>query len=385
MVFKMIDEQLIKPVTPIAPLGIIAHESAENLGHKIDKHLRTWYQDDPDPRNNRSTFLMNASCARFSTGDGKAIIYETVRGYDLYLIVDVGNYSRRYKLFGQEVPMSPDDNFQDLKRIISAAGGKATRLNVIMPILYGGRQHRRNYRESLDCSMALLELERMGVKNLITFDAHDSRVQNAIPLMGFDNVFPTYQVLKALTRNIDDMRIDKDNMMVVSPDEGAISRNLYYSSVMGLELGMFYKRRDYSVIVDGRNPIVAHEYLGSDVNGKDIFITDDVIATGESVLDLAVELKKRKANRIFIAATYALFTCGIEEYQRAYEEGIITRVLSTNLTYQSESLLNAPWYISVDMSKYLAYLITALNTNSSITTLLDPHEKISKLLDQYNS
>ncbi len=365
----------------VAPLGIIALEGATELGQKINNYLVSWANILKE--NYSETFLKKISCPRFSTGDGKAIIYETVRGDDLYIVVDVGNYNCKYRIFGQENSMSPDDHFQDLKRIISAASGKAHRITIIMPILYGGRQHRRNYRESLDCAMSLQELEKMGVQNVITFDAHDPRVQNAVPLMGFDNVFPTYQVLKALLNKFKDIKIDKNHLMIVSPDEGAINRNIYFASVLGVDLGIFYKRRDYSRIVNGRNPIVAHEYLGSSVEGKDIFISDDLLSSGESILDIAYELKKRKANRIFASATYALFTDGISAFQDAYEKGIISGVLGTNLTFRREEIINAEWFIEVDVSKYIAFIIASLNHDKSTGLLLNPHEKIKNLIRRY--
>lgn len=378
-----LSEQVFEIEKQVAPLGIVAAESAIELAEKIDEYLVCWANESKEFY--RSTFLIRNSCPRFKTGDGKGEIHDTVRGDDLYFIVDVGNYNCTFNLFNKEVPMSPDDHYQDLKRLIQAAGGKAHRINVIMPILYGGRQHKRNYRESLDCAVALQELERMGVKNLVTFDAHDPRVQNAVPLMGFDNVYPTYQVLKALFRNVDNLKIDRDHLMVVSPDEGALGRNKYYASVLNVDLGLFYKRRDYSKMVNGRNPIAAHEYLGASVEGKDIFVSDDLISSGESVLDLAYELKKRKAGRIFASATYALFTEGLDEYNKAYKDGIIDGVLGTNLTYRTEELKKAPWFIEVDISKYIAYIIAALNHDKSISSLLLPHDKIEALLKKYKS
>jgi len=360
-----------------APIGIIAMNSITELGAKINDYLVDWsrlagYDTD--------SFLIEAECPRFSSGDGKGLIKSTVRGKDLFIIVDVGNYNVKYDYFGMENAMSPDDHFQDLKRIIQAASGKAHRVNVIMPILYGGRQHRRSYRESLDCACALQELEAMGVSNIVTFDAHDPRVQNAIPLMGFDNVMPTYQVLKCLLRDVKDIELTKDKFMVVSPDEGALNRNMYYASVLGVDMGMFYKRRDYSTIVNGRNPIVAHEYLGNPVEGKDIFVADDIISSGESMLDLAYNLKKKKADRIFTYATYAIFTNGLEKFDKAYEEGVISGVLGTNLTYRSPELLSRPWFHEVDVSKYIAYFIEAINHDVSISKILDPHAKIEALL-----
>ncbi len=360
-----------------APIGIIAMSSITELGAKINDYLVDWskaagYEDD--------SFLIQAECPRFSSGDGKGLIKSTVRGKDLFIIVDVGNYNIKYNYFGMENAMSPDDHFQDLKRIIQAASGKANRINVIMPILYGGRQHRRSYRESLDCACALQELEAMGVANIVTFDAHDPRVQNAVPLMGFDNVMPTYQVLKCLLRDVNDIDLSKDKFMVVSPDEGALNRNMYYASVLGVDMGMFYKRRDYSTIVNGRNPIVAHEYLGNPVEGKDIFVADDIISSGESMLDLAYNLKKKNANRIFTYATYTIFTNGLEKFDKAYEDGIISGVLGTNLTYRSPELLSRPWFHEVDVAKYIAYFIEAINHDVSISKILDPHAKIEALL-----
>lgn len=326
------------------------------------------------------TFSIENHCPRFSSGDGKGMINSTVRGYDLFFIIDVGNYSCTYDYFGKENRMSPDDHFQDLKRLIQAASGKAYRVNVIMPILYGGRQHRKNYRESLDCACALQELQQMGVSNVVSFDAHDPRVYNAVPLMGFDNLMPSYQVLKKLFRSFPDISIERDDFMVVSPDEGGLDRNMYYASVLGVELGMFYKRRDYSRLVDGRNPIVAHEYLGSDVEGKDVLIADDIISSGDSVLDIAYNLKKRKAKRIFSYATYSIFTNGLETFDKAYNEGVLDGVFGSNLTYRTEELKNRKWFYEVDVSKYIAYFISALNHDMSIGKLIDPHDKIEALL-----
>ncbi len=361
----------------VAPMRIIALSSAKDLGAKIDAHLTQWAQkcgrDD-------KTFLVEAECPRFSSGDGKGLIKSSIRGDDLFIIVDVGNYNCKYKMFGQENAMSPDDHFQDLKRIIQATSGKAHRINVIMPILYGGRQHRRNYRESLDCAVALQELQAMGVSNIVTFDAHDPRVHNAIPLMGFDNVMPSYQVLKTLFRDFPDLKIDKEHLMIVSPDEGALNRNMYYASCLGVDLGMFYKRRDYSRVVNGRNPIVAHEYLGNSVEGRDVFIADDIIASGESMLDIAYELKKRNAGRVFCYATYATFTSGLDSFDKAVAEGVVDGVLGTNLTYRSPELLSRPWFHEVDVSKYIAYFIAALNHDVSVSMLVDSHEKIKQLL-----
>ena len=374
-------ENLFSSEISAAPIGIIAMNSVTELGAKIDNYLVEWskragYEVD--------SFLIESECPRFSSGDGKGLIKSTVRGKDLFIIVDVGNYNVKYNYFGFENAMSPDDHFQDLKRIIQAASGKAHRVNIIMPILYGGRQHRRSYRESLDCACALQELEAMGVSNIVTFDAHDPRVQNAIPLMGFDNVMPTYQVLKCLLNEIKDINLTKEKFMIVSPDEGALNRNMYYASVLGVDMGMFYKRRDYSQIVNGRNPIVAHEYLGNPVEGKDIFVADDIISSGESMLDLAYNLKEKKAGRIFTYATYAIFTNGLEKFDKAYEEGVIGGVFGTNLTYRTPELLSRPWFHEVDVSKYIAYFIEAINHDVSIGKILDPHAKIDTLLKKYN-
>lgn len=364
----------------VAPIGIIAMNSFAELGGKIDKYLVNWAGK---AGLDKDTFLVESECPRFQSGDGKGLIKSTVRGLDLFIMVDVGNYNCKYEYFSHENSMSPDDHYQDLKRIIQAASGKAHRINVIMPILYGGRQHRRSYRESLDCACALQELEAMGVSNIVTFDAHDPRVQNAVPLMGFDNLMPSYQVLKAMLRDLKDLSFTKENFMVVSPDEGALNRNMYYASVLGVEMGMFYKRRDYSTIVNGRNPIVAHEYLGNPVKDKDVFVSDDIISSGESMLDVAYELKKQKAKRIFTYATYAIFTNGLEKFDKAYNDGIIDGVFGTNLTYRTPELLERPWFHEVDCSKYIAYFIEAINHDVSISQILDPHQKIEALLKKY--
>lgn len=366
----------------VAPLGLIAIPGSEELGKKVNDYLVTWSREAGYDYDN---FLIENECPRFSSGDGKALIKNTVRGYDVYIIADFGNYSLEYPLFGRKNRMSPDDHFQNLKRIIQAIGGKAHRINVITPILYGGRQHRRNYRESLDCAVALQELQNMGVSNIVAFDAHDPRVCNAVPLMGFDNIIPTYQVLKALFKYVNDFKMDMDHFMVVSPDEGALNRNMYYSSVLGVDLGMFYKRRDYSRVVNGRNPIVAHEYLGNSVEGKDVFIADDIISSGESMLDIAIELKKRNAKRIFAYATYPIFTNGLEAFDKAYADGKIDYVFGTNLSYRTPELLSREWFCEVDVSKYLSYLIMALNHDMSISKVIDPHQKISALLEKHKN
>lgn len=374
---KLTSETIFSAPNQVAPLSIIAQPGTEELAAKINYYLTDWAAKAGVPQD---SFLIPAECPRFSSGDGKGLIKASIRGDDLFILVDVGNYNVKYRIFGQENCMSPDDHFQDLKRIIQAAGGKAHRINVIMPILFGGRQHRRNYRESLDCAVALQELERMGVTNIITFDAHDARVQNAVPLMGFDNVIPAYQVLKAMFRRYPDLSPIREHMMIVSPDEGALNRNMYYASTLGVDLGMFYKRRDYAHVVNGRNPIIAHEYLGDSVEGKDIFIADDIISSGESMLDIAYELKKRKANRIFAYATYAIFTNGLDKFDKAYEDGVISGVLGTNLTYRTDELKKREWFCEVDVSKYIAYFIASLNHDVSVTRIIDSHEKIKNLL-----
>lgn len=368
-----------------APMAIIALPGAAELAKKIDKRLVKLFNE-TKTRNyaTKDTFLIDAEFPRFTTGDGKALISQTVRGKDLYIICDVGNHGITYNLMGHQVPITPDEHFADLKRIISAANGKPNRITVVMPLLYAGRQHKRSGRESLDCAMMLQELENMGVRDLITFDAHDSRVQNAVPLMGFDNYLPTYQILKAMCVNFPELKLD-DTFMVVSPDEGAMARNIYYSSVLGADLGMFYKRRDYTQVVNGRNPIISHEYIGSPVMGMNIFVADDMIATGDSILKLATELKEKGANKIFLSATFPLFTEGIEKFNRAYEDGLFEAVISTNLTYRIPELRDAPWFIESDLSKYIAYIIAACNFNESVGNLLDPYDKIKNLLRQINS
>lgn len=369
-------------------LGIIPLEGAKEIAQKIDKYLVDWYNQEAVKQNKpyrKRTFLIEASCPRFTSGDGKGLIKETVRGMDVYIICDVGNYSCTYNMFGMVSHMSPDDHYADLKRIISALGGKANKISVVMPILYGGRQHKRTTRESLDCAIMLQELESMGVTEVITFDAHDPRVQNAIPLVGFDNFMPTYQIFKALLSHVPDLKLDKEHFMVVSPDEGAMARNIYYASVLGVDLGMFYKRRDYSTIVNGRNPIVAHEYIGTDVKGKSVFVADDIIATGESMISIAKHLKESGAKRIFLAATFAMFTEGSAKFQKAYEEGIIDGVVSTNLTYTLPQLEETEWFIKADMSKFIAYIISACNQLTSVSKLLDPHDKIHELIEKYSA
>ena len=382
--------ELLEKSMPVAPIRIAAlgcRELAEEVDRKLvkfRKELVERKQLSIVPQGySEESFIVECECPRFGTGEGKGYIKESVRGADLYIMVDVTNYSETYTVCGHENHMSPDNHFQDLKRIISAATGKAHRINVIMPFLYEGRQHRRTKRESLDCALALKELSDMGVSNIITFDAHDPRVQNSIPLNGFDNFFPTYQFLKALIKSVPDLRVDNDHLMIISPDEGAMSRAVYFSNILGVDMGMFYKRRDYTKIVEGRNPIVAHEFLGADVEGKDVVIIDDMISSGESMIDVATELKRRKANRIFVAATFGLFTNGLEKFDKAFESGLIYRVMTTNLVYQPEELLSKEYYINVDMSKYIALLINTLNHDSSIANLLDPSERIQKILKKY--
>ena len=377
----------------VAPLGIIAMDGCSELGKKVNDYLVKWEKEPENadqvllthPGYQNDGFLLDADCPRFSSGEGKGVIRQSVRGYDLYILCDVTNYSKTYRMYGMEVPMSPDDYYQDLKRIIAAEGKKAKRVSVVMPYLYEGRQHRRAARESLDCAMMLQELTALGIDNIITFDAHDPRVQNAIPHSGFENVMPYYQMLKALLRKLPDLRIDRDHMMIVSPDEGAAGRNIYYSTMLGLDMGLFYKRRDYSVVVNGRNPIVAHEYMGESVEGKDVLIADDILATGDSMLDLARELKRRKCGRIFMATTFAMFTNGIDVFKKAYEEGLFDYILATNLSYLRPELRDQPWFIEVDMSKYIALIIATLNHDRSISPLLNPLQRIQKLLTRHRA
>jgi len=373
-------DELYQHRKSVAPIGIIAMTGAEQLAEKIDKYLVRWANENGF---SDESYLIECECPRFASGDGKGLIKSTVRGLDLFIVIDVGNYSCTYKMFDRENAMSPDDHYQDLKRIIQAASGKAHRLNIIMPLLYGGRQHRRNYRESLDCAWALQELQSMGVENIITFDAHDPRVNNAVPLMGIDNVIPSYQVLKTMLRTFPDLDMSPEKFMVISPDEGALGRNMYYASMLGVNLGMFYKRRDYSKIVDGKNPIVAHEYLGNPVEGKTVFVADDIIASGGSMLDLAKNLKARGASRTIAYATYGLFTHGLEEFDEAYADGTLDAVFGTNLTYRMPELLKREWFHEVDVSKYAAYFIAAINHDVSISTVIDPHDKIKALLAQH--
>ncbi len=378
---------------PVGSLGIISLSGCLPLAEQVDKYLVRWRAERESEHKGslafsgyqRDSYLLKAKTPRFGSGEGKGEILESVRGSDLFLLADVLNHAETYKLFGQINHMSPDDHYQDLKRIIAAVGGKARRITVIMPFLYESRQDRRTGRESLDCAAALQELVHMGVDNIITFDAHDTRVQNAIPLNGFETVQPAYQFIKGLVRHVKGLQIDADHMMVISPDEGGMSRAIYVANVLGLDMGMFYKRRDYRRVVDGRNPIVAHEFLGSSVQGKDMIIIDDMISSGESVLDVAAALKKRGAGRIFVFATFGLFTGGLDRFDKAYKEGLIDRILTTNLIYQTPELLQREWYISCDLSKYIAYIIDTLNHDSSISDLLNPYERIHNIVERYKA
>ena len=378
---------------PVGSLGVITLEGCRNLGQKIDYYLVKWRTERESEHKDslafagyqRNSYLLEAKVPRFGSGEAKGVVMESVRGTDLYILVDVCNYSLTYSLCGHENHMSPDDHYQDLKRIISAVGGKARRITVIMPFLYESRQHKRTSRESLDCAIALQELVSMGVDNIITFDAHDARVQNAIPLHGFETVRPSYQFIKGLLRNEKNLQIDSSHMMVISPDEGGMSRAIYIANVLGLDMGMFYKRRDYTRLVNGRNPIVAHEFLGTSVEGKDMIIIDDMISSGDSVVEVAAALKERKAGKIFICATFGLFTNGLARFDQAYRDGLIDKVLTTNLIYQTPELLEREWYINCDMSKYVAYLIDTLNHDTSISDLLDPNERIQRTVSKYKT
>ena len=389
----MPNEEIQLESIPHGKLGLITLKSSEKLGQKVDQYLVKWRSSRQQLHPNdiafkgyqRDSYLIDHSLPRFGNGEAKGTIKESVRGDDLYIMLDITNHSLTYKMCGEINHMSPDDHYQDLKRIIAASSGKAKRINVIMPFLYESRQHRRSTRESLDCALALQELVDMGVENIITFDAHDPRVQNAIPLHGFESVTCAYQFVKALCLNVDDLKFDNDHMMIISPDEGGTDRAVYLANVLGINVGMFYKRRDYSRIVDGRNPIIAHEFLGSSVEDKDVFIIDDMISSGESMIDVATELKKRKAKRIFVISTFGLFTNGFAKFDEAMEKGIIYRVLTTNLIYQSEEMLSRDYYISCDMSKYIAYIIDTLNHNASLSELLNPYDKIKKIVASYTN
>ncbi len=377
---------------PVGKLGIVVHPSCAELGKKIDDYIVNWRRErDHNHKSNivfkdyeRDTYIIDSSCPRFGTGEAKALIGESVRGTDMYILADILNYSLEYTVCGHKNHMSPDDIYADVKRIIAAASGKTNSITVILPFLYESRQHRRSSRESLDCAFALQELSNMGVKNVVTFDAHDARVQNAIPLSGMDNIIPTYQFVKALLKSTDDLEIDSQHMMIISPDEGAMHRAIYFANMLEVNIGMFYKRRDYSVMVDGRNPIVAHEYLGESVEGKDVLVIDDMVSSGDSILDVATELKRRNARRVFCIATFGIFTNGLDAFDQAYEDGTIYKVLTTNCTYQRPELFEKPWYVSCDVSKYIALLIDALNHDASISALLDPHNRIKKRLAEYS-
>ncbi len=364
-------------------LGVIGMRGCEEITQKVNYYLKKFNEDVID--DDFETFVIPISCPRFGTGEAKAMILHSIRTYDVYIIMDAFNYGVTYNMYGQERAMSPDDHYQDVKRVISAMGGKARRITVIMPMLYEGRQHKRVSRESLDCALALQELANMGVTNIITFDAHDARVQNSIPLCGFENVHPTYQMIKACLKYDKEIILDKENTMIVSPDEGAMSRCMYYSSVLGMNLGTFYKRRDYSTVVNGKNPIVAHEFLGNDIEGKDIIVVDDMIASGESMIDVAKELKARKAKKVVVFSTFGLFTEGTEKFDKAYEDGLIDAVFTTNLVYRRPELKTAAWYHEVDMSKYIALIIKQLNDDVSISNLLTPISRIEKILERYRN
>lgn len=359
-------------------LSVIGLPGSESFVQQVDRYLREWRKSGEG-----ETFLSGVECPRFGTGEAKALLHESMRGHDVYLFCDAFNYGVTYEMYGRQVPMSPDDHFANLKRTIAALAGKARRISVIMPMLYEGRQHKRAARESLDCAVMLQELDTIGVKNIITFDAHDPRVQNSVPFCGFDDVRPTYQMLKALVREYPDISLDKEDIVIISPDEGAMGRCMYFSSVLGLDIGMFYKRRDYSKVVNGRNPIVAHEYLGSDLAGKDVIIVDDMISSGDSLIDVTLQLKEKGAKRIFNFATFGLFTDGLEKFDRAYEEGVFTRIFTTNLVYQTPELLQRSWYAQVNMCKYVAYIIDTLNHDATISNLLNPVQRIHKLLDKH--
>mgnify|MGYP002312746445 CR=1 FL=1 len=389
----MLYEEKIIETIPVGPLGLIPLKSCTELGDKVNAYLVDWRRERESEHKStiafsgyqRDSYIINAVTPRFGTGEGKGLVTESIRGDDLYIMVDICNYSLTYSLFGMTNHMSPDDHFQDLKRIISAATGKAKRISVVMPFLYEGRQHRRTKRESLDCALALKELSDMGVSNIITFDAHDPRVQNSIPLNGFDNFFPTYQFLKALIKSVPDLRVDNDHLMIISPDEGAMSRAVYFSNILGVDMGMFYKRRDYSTIVNGKNPIVAHEFLGDSVEGKDVVVIDDMISSGGSMLDVAKQLKERNAKRVFVCTTYGLFTDGLDKFDEYYEKGWLDRVITTNLNYRIPELLERPYYVEANMSKYLASIIDIINHDVSVEKVRSSNEKIMSLMEKVNS
>ena len=361
-----------------AELSVIGMKGCEDFAARVDYYLKEWRRHGGD-----ETFLVDVDCPRFSSGESKAVLHQSLRGRDLYIICDMFNHGVTYKMYGQTVPMSPDDHYADLKRIIAANAGKAKRISVIMPMLYEGRQHKRTHRESLDCAVMLQELVNMGVTNIITFDAHDPRVQNAIPLSGFDDVKPTYQMIKALVRNVPDISLDKDDLMIISPDEGAMQRCMFFSSVLGVDIGMFYKRRNYSVVVNGRNPIEAHEYLGKDLTDKDVIIVDDMISSGDSLLDVALQLKERGAKRIFAFTTFGLFTDGFDKFDKAFADGIINKIFCTNLVYRQPELSTREWFVEVNMCKYVSYIIDTLNHDATISELLNPVKRIHSLMDKH--
>lgn len=377
---------------PVAPLKIIPLEGCRDFAKVVDQYLVEFRHTSPTHQKDsiafqgycQDTYLVDCECPRFGTGEAKGMIKSSIRGTDLFIMVDVCNYSLTYSVCGYENHMSPDDHFQDLKRIISAATGKARRINVVMPFLYEGRQHKRSNRESLDCALALQELINMGVTNILTFDAHDPRVQNAVPLSGFDSFMPTYQFLKAMIKSTPDLKIDNDHLMIISPDEGAMSRAVYFSNILGVDMGMFYKRRDYSTVINGRNPIVAHEFLGDSVEGKDVIVIDDMISSGESMLDVAKQLKDRKARRVIVCTTFGLFTDGLEKFDDYFEKEYIYRVITTNLNYRNPDLLNRPYYLEADMSKYLASIMDILNHDLSVEKVRSTTKKINKLLNRFS-
>ena len=384
--------EALEKTLPAAPMKLVAMESCKDLGQKVNDYLVSFRKDTINEITNSplyanyksNSYLVDCSCPRFGSGEAKGILKETIRGTDLFIMTDVCNYSLTYSVNGHLNHMSPDDHYQDLKRIISAATGKAHRINVIMPFLYESRQHKRTKRESLDCALALEELTAMGVENIITFDAHDPRVQNAIPLSGFDSFDPPYQFMKALFKAVPDLIVDKEHLMIISPDEGAMHRAVYFSNVLGVDMGMFYKRRDYSTIVNGKNPIVAHEFLGDDVTGKDVIIVDDMISSGESMLDVAKKLKERGAGRVFVCTTFGLFTEGFDKFDDYYEKGYITKVITTNLTYLPSIVNEKPYFVTADMSKFLALIIDSLNHDVSIGNVLNPTDRIHSLLEKHN-
>ena len=385
-------EKFIESI-PVGPLAIVALSGSKALGETVDAYISDWRSERIEAKESPITFkgyvkdsyLLDVDTPRFGTGEAKCTLRDTVRGTDLYIIDDVTNYSVEYTVCGHKNHMSPDDHYADIKRVIAAAAGKAKKITVIMPFLYESRQHRRSSRESMDCAVMLQELVSMGVDNILTFDAHDPRVNNAIPISGFESIMPTYQYIKNLLRNVDDLIIDDDHLMVISPDEGAMSRVVYFANALGINMGMFYKRRDFTQVVDGRNPIVAHEYLGESVEGKDVLIIDDMISSGDSMLDVARQLKKRKAKTVFVASTFGLFTNGLERFDEAYAEGTIYRIMTTNCIYQTPELLSREWYINVDVAKYTAYFIDRLNHDSSISDLLNPYKKIEKCVEAYKN